>query len=106
MSAPRAAVSGSNCMALKTSFHSDKPRQPSVESCDHNWRQGCYGRGDVAPGGLKHQNTQALLDNNNSWPYVKKAPLGAREHAEDAEPARVNLRQHERMIHASHNHSK
>ena len=105
-SAPRAAPSGPNRVALRTCFGSDRPRQLSVESSSHTQKQKGKDHDNVVPQGLKHQNARASLARSYNRPDLKESSPRAREPAEDFKPAKVNTKLPKRSARISYDHSK
>ena len=105
-SAPRAAPSGPNRVALRTCFGSDRPRQLSVESSSHTQKQKGKDHDNVVPQGLKHQNARAFPARDYDSPDTKKLSSEAHERAEDIGPARASPRWSERLARVSYDHSK
>jgi hypothetical protein len=91
-SAPCAAMSGSNRIALKASCRSNRSRQLSVESGNYTQRRG-YGRSDIVVlGGLEHRNARAPSARSYNKPNAKRPSSGACGPIEDIEPARNDPR--------------
>lgn len=88
----RAAMSGSDCVALKASFHSDRSRWSLARrgNFTQKWRHDSSDA--VVPRRLKSQNARALLAKGHIKLVAEKSPWGARKPHKDVKVSGTSSR--------------